>query len=822
MKAIFRDFRHSARLLARSPVFTLAVVLSLATGIGANAAIFSLMNAVLLKPLPFKDSERLVTVWEKPALRFLFTETSGPNFRDWKEQGAVFENMAAFANRQEATLSGNNDAERVGTRSVTADFFATLQIKPVLGRWFMDEELNADRPNVAVISDALWKRHFGARTDVIGREITLNREPYQVIGIAPPIFEPLGYSLPVDVLLPLNLKSREMKVREMHLLDVVARLKPGVTLSEAQVQMDVVAARLVAQFPSAKGTPEIKVMSARGLRAVWYRSLLLTLQAAVLFVLLIACTNVVSLFLARWTGRQHELAIRAALGASRRSILRLSLCESVLLIIGGAALGIWLADVFRRAIVSVQPGIPRVNEVRVDTNVILAVGCLSAALALFFALVPLLFSRKLEFSDWLRQSSRSGGVSRSRQSLRGFLVASQVVLTVVLLSGAGLMIRSLWRLQKMDLGFQPDNLLSFHLFADSSRYGSPEATAAFYTTVFERLKAIAGVGETAAVSHLPFSSGAMGNRVATPGRLQDRSEQFDAQTLVITPEYFRALALRLVNGRPFSAADTRGAPPVILINETLARHFSPSENPLGKQLEIEAARWPDPDSVQPQTAEIVGVVADNKQWGATEEPHNIVYVPFAQNPVPSMFIVAKTNIQSAALIQSIRAAITALDPDQPVYDVQMMAERVRASEPDRHFNAMLLELFAALALVATVIGIYGTLACWVAQRTHEIGVRIALGADTLRIVALVARKIGAVLLAGLVLGFPAAIVFLRVIRSSLSHGQPAADMFYGVANFDPLTMFAVLAVVTGSAVIAMLLPAWRASRLDPARILQAH
>ncbi|PZR77062.1 MAG: hypothetical protein DLM73_00700 [Chthoniobacterales bacterium] len=822
MKALLRDLRYSARLLAKSPTFTIAVVLSLAIGIGANAAIFSLMNGVMLKPLPFKESERLVTLWEKPKLRFVFADTSGPNYRDWKEQSGLFESLSAFTNRKEATLSGNGDAERVATSRVTGDFFATLRVRPALGRWFVDDELAADQPNVAVISDALWKRHFAARPDVIGTEITLDRAVYRIVGVSPPIFEPLGYP-PVEVVLPLNLNTKEMTMREMHLLSVIGRLKFGVTISAAQVQMDVIAARLAEQYPNVNGTPEINVMTPRGLGVVWYRSLLLMLQGAVLFVLLIACTNVASLLLARWTGRQQELAIRAALGATRWSMLRLSLCESILLVACGSLLGIWLADVFRRAILSVEPGIPRMSEVQIDANVLCAIIGLSACLALFFALVPLLFSRGIEINDWLRQGSRSGGAGPGRQRLRGFLIALQVLLTVVLLSGAGLLVRSLWRLQKTDLGFQPENLLSFHLFPDNSRYGTPEAIAAFYTTVFERLNAIPGIGETSAVSHLPFSRGGMGNRVALPGRMRNPGEQFDAQTVLVTPEYFRSVGLKFVSGRPFTAGDAQGAPPVILINETLARHLSPSENPLGKQLEIEGARWrPDADSVQPRTAEIVGVVGDSKQWGVTEPAHDVVYVPFAQNPAPSMFIVTKPRIQSATLVESIRAAIAALDPDQPVYDVQMMTERIRASEPDRRFNATLLILFAVLALVATAIGIYGTLAFWVAQRTHEIGVRMALGADTRRIISLVVRKIGTLMFVGLALGLPASFALVRVIRSVLSHGQPAADMFYGVNSFDPMTMLAVLAVLIGSATVATLIPAWRATRIDPARVLQTE
>jgi len=823
MKDFCRDLRYSARLLAKNPTFTIAVVLSLAIGIGANAAIFSLINGVLLKPLPFKNSERLVTLWQQPFKhRVVFASLSGPNYKDCKEQSRVFDSLGAFSSEKEATLTGEKGAERVGTRRVSGDFFSTCQVTPALGRWFSNEELDADERHVAIISDALWKTQFAGRLDVIGAEITLDREVYNIVGVSPSIFDAMGYHS-VDVMLPLHLDSKEMMRRDMYLLDVIGRLKPAVTVSEAQAEMDVIAARLAEKYPDPKSAPEIKVMSPRGLAVVWYRSLLVMLQAAILFVLLIACTNVVSLLLARWTGRQQELAIRAALGATRGSLLRLSLSESILLVLAGTLAGIWLADGLRRAIVSVAPGdIPRLSEVQIDMRVLFGIIALSACLAVFFALVPLLFSRGIEISDSLRQGGRAATAGMRRQKLRGFLVASQVVLTVVLLSGAGLFIRSLWRLQKTDLGFQPENLLAFHLFPDSVKYRTSEEIASFYTMVFDRLKAVPGIGEICAASHPPFSGGAMGNPVWQRGRTRNSGEQMSAQSLIITSEYFRALGIKLVKGRPFTESDAQGAPPVVIINENLARQLFPSENPLGKQLEIDAAQFPDPDNVQRQTAEIVGLVGDSKQWGVTEPLHNVIHVPFAQNPVPSMFVVAKTRIHSAALVDSIRKAVSELDPDQPVYDVQMMTERIRASQSERRFNATLLVLFAAVALIATAIGIYGTLAFWVAQRTHEIGVRMALGARTRHVLSLVVGKIGWLMLIGIALGLPVSLAVVRLVRAFLYQGQPGADIFYGVSSIDPVTMIAVFGVLIGSAAVAAVVPAWRATTVDPTRALQTE
>lgn len=823
MTDLFRDLRYSARLLAKNPTFTLSVVFSLAIGIGANAAIFSLVNGVLLKPLPFKNSERLVTVWQKPFKnRFAFASLSGPNYKDCKEQSRLFDSLSAFTSEKEATFSGEKRAERLGTRRVSGDFFATFQVTPELGRWFSTEELDTEERHVAVISDALWKRQFAGRLDVIGAEITLDREVYNIVGVSPPIFEALGRH-EADVVLPLTLNSKEMARRDMYAFDVIGRLKPAVTISEAQAEMNVIAARLAQKYPDPNSAPEIKVMTPRGLTVVWYRSLLVMLQAAILFVLLIACTNVASLLLARWTGREQELAIRASLGATRGSLLRLSLCESVLLVLGGSLLGIWLADVLRRAILSVAPAdIPRLSEVQIDMRVLFGVMALAGCLALFFALVPLLFSRGIEISDSLRQGGRAATAGMRRQKLRGFLVASQVILTVVLLSGAGLFIRSLWRMQKADLGFQPENLVTFHLFPDSVRYRTSEELANFYATALDRIRAVPGIGETSAASHPPFSGAAMGNGVGRPGRMSDPREQMTAQTIVVTPEYFRALGIRLVAGRAFADSDKLGAPPVVIINEYLARQLFPSEDPLGKQIELTAAQFPDPDNVQPRIAEIVGIVADSKQWGVTVPFHNMVHVPFVQNPVPSMFVVAKTRIHSAGLVDSVRKAVSELDPGQAVYDVQMMTERIRASQSERHFNATLLVLFAAVALVATAIGIYGTLAFWVAQRTHEIGVRMALGARTRHVLSLVIGKIGWLMLLGIALGLPAAVAAVRFVRSFVYQGQPAADMFYGVSSVDPLTMLAVFTVLLGSAAVAALIPAWRATSVDPAKALQAE
>lgn len=823
MNGFLRDLRYSARLLARNPTFTIAVVLSLAIGIGANAAIYSLINGVLLKPLPFKNSERVVTLWEQPFKhRVLFAPLSGPNYKDCKEQSRLFDGLSAFTSRKEATLTGTESAERIGTRRVSGDFFATFQVTPQLGRWFSNDELDTAERHVAIISDALWRRHFAARPDVIGMEITLDREVYNIVGVSPPIFELMG-KRPVDVILPLRLNSKEMMVRDMHLLEVIGRLKPAVSLLEAQAQMDVIAARLAEQYPNVNAAPGIKVMSPGGITVLWYRGLLVTLQAAVLFVLLIACTNVASLLLARWTGRQQELAIRAALGATRSSMLRLSLCESILLVSGGTLLGIWLADVFRRALLSVAPAdIPRISEVQIDATVLFGIIALSACLALFFTLVPLLFSRRIEINDSLRQGGRAATAGIGRQRLRGFLVASQIVLTVVLLTGAGLFIRSLWRLQKTDLGFQPENLLTFHLFPDSVRYRTTDEIAVFYTMVLDRIKAIPGIGDTCAVSHPPFGGGAMGNRVAPPGRMRNPGEQMAAQTVIVTPDYFRTLGIQLVTGRPFTEGDTQGAPAVIIINENLARQPAASEDPLGKQLELEAAKSPDPDNVQPRIAQIVGVVGDTKQFVRTMPAQNLVYVPFAQNPAPSMFLMAKTQIHSATLVDSLRKAVSEVDRDQPVYDIEMMTGRIRASESERRFNATLLVFFAGLALVATAIGIYGTLAFWVTQRTHEIGVRMALGAGTRQVLSLVIRKVAWLLFVGIALGLPASIAAVRLIRAFVYQGQPGADMFYGVSSVDPVAMLAVFTVLIGSAAVATVIPAWRATTVDPARALQTE
>lgn len=823
MNALLRDLHYAARLLAKSPTFTSAVVLSLAIGIGANAAIFSIINGILLKPLPFKNSERLVTLWEQPFKnRVAFASLSGPNYKDCKEQSRLLEGLSGFTRRKEVTLIGPEGAERIGTRRVTGDFFATLQVKPVVGRWFLDQEAEAAEPRVAVITEALWKRRFGARPDVIGGEITLDREVYNIVGVSPSVFESLS-SQPVDVILPLPMKSAEMMARDVYLLDVIGTLKPGVALPQIQAEMDVIAAQIAGSFPSGREPPAIKVFRPGGLTIMWYRGLLITLQAAVLFVLLIACTNVASLLLARWTGRQQELAIRAALGATGASMLRLALCESILLVLSGTLLGVWLADVFRRAILAVAPAhIPRLAEVQLDTNVIVGIIALSASMALFFGLVPLMFSRRIVINDWLRQGGRAATPSRARNRLRNVLVASQVTLTVVLLAGAGLFIRSLWRLQGTELGFNQENLLTFHLFVDSVRYRTPDEVARFYALSLERITSIPGIGETSLVSHPPFSGGAMGNRVAPSGRMQTPGGALQAQTVIVTPNYFPTLEIKLIRGRLFAEADSQGAPPVVLVNENLARQLASSGDPVGMQLEIEAARFPDPDNVQPRTAHIVGVVANTKQFVLTMPPQNIVYVPFAQNPAPSMFVVAKTRIHPAAVIESVRRAILELDRDQPVFDVKMMAERIRASESERRFNATLLVLFAGLALVATAIGIYGTLSYWVSQRRHEFGVRMALGAGRHEVLSLVLRKIAWLLLVGVLLGLPASMIAIRLIRAFVYQGQAGADLFYGVSSLDPIATAVTLFVLIVSSAFATVIPALRATKVNPVEVLQAQ
>jgi putative ABC transport system permease protein len=823
MNAFLRDLFYSAKLLAKSPTFTIAVVLSLAIAIGATTAIFTLLNGVVLKALPFEDPGKLVILWEKPSKQYsVFWDVSGPNYKDWAERNDVFDGLSASTKAVEATLIGDQGADRITVRNVSRNFFSILRIKPRLGRWFVEDDFGTEERSVAIIGDALWKRYFASRHDVVGQKITVNRQVYSIIGVAPPIFESFGYRT-TDVMLPLRFHSKEMQTRELHLLTVIGRLKSAVTFSEAEAQMDTIATQLGELYPSVNGIPGIRLTTLREARIGGYRGLLIMLQAAILFVLLISSTNVASLLLARWTGRQQELAIRAALGATRLSILRLSVCESVLLVLGGTLFGIWMADVFRRAVLSVAPAdIPRLAEVQIDSHVLFGVTALSTAMAFFFALAPLLFSSGIQINDWLRQDGRSGGAGLGRQRIRSSLVVSQVVLTVVLLSGAGLVIRSLWRLQQTDVGFQSANLLSVHLFPDDSRYKTGEQIATFYTMVFDRIKSTPGIGEVAAVSHLPFSLGAMGNRISQPGRARNTGEQIDAQTVLVTPEYFRTLGIRITIGRSFSDADVQGAPPVIMISEHLARQLFSSGSPIGKPLEIETAESFDPDNVQPRVAQIVGVVASGKQWDVTEPPHNVVYVPFAQNPVPSMFVVAQTRIKSPGLADRVREGIVKLDPSQPVYDVEMMTDRIRGSQLERRFNATLLILFAVLALAATVVGIYGTLAFWVAQRTREIGVRMALGAGRPHVVLLVLRKVAGLLCFGFALGFPMSLVLVRIVRSYVYQGNASADMFYGVSALDPLTMSGVLGVLVVSAMVAILVPTWRATRVDPARVLQTE
>ncbi len=823
MNAFFRDLRYSARLLLKSPTFSIAVVLSVAIGVGANAAIFSLMNAVLLKPLPFKNSERLVTLWQQPFKpRVLFAPLSGPNYKDCKEQTHFFQTLSAFTERKEVTLASGERSERVGTREVSHDFLTTFEVNPLLGRWFAADESGGGERNAAIISESLWKRVFGARSDVIGKEITLDREKYAVIGVVPSIFEQLGRQ-PVDVLLPLQSNAAGITVRDVYLLNVIGKLKPGATLSEAQAEMDVISARIAEKYPNLKTALAMKAMTATGITILWYRGLLLMLQAATLFVLLIACTNVATLLLARWTGRQQEFGIRAALGATRWSLLRFSLCESILLVASGTLLGVWLGDALRRALLSVAPrNIPRIAEVQIDIRVLAGTIALSACLAIFFALVPLLFARRIEINDWLRQGGRAATSGIGRQRMRGFLVASQIVLTVVLLSGAGLVLRSLWRLQKTDLGFQPENLLTFHLYPDRVRYRITEDINTFYLTILDRIRATPGIADISLASDLPFTQGGTGNYVARPGQTQNPGERILAHSEIVTPEYYRTLGIKVVNGRALTSEDAHGAPAVTMINETLARHLFPSENPVGQQLEIAASQWPDPDTVQPRTAQIVGVVADIKQWGITVPPHDVFHVPFAQNPAPSMFVLARTQIHSATLVDSIRAIVSKVDPDLPVYDVQLMTDRIRSSDLERRFNATLLVFFAATALLATAIGIYGTVAFWVTQRTHEIGVRMALGANRRQVVSLIAGKIARLILAGVILGLPAALAVVRLIRSFVYGGQAPADLFYGVSSFDPVTMLAVLGALVGSAAIATTFPAWRATQIDPARALRAE
>jgi putative ABC transport system permease protein len=804
MDHLRQDIKYAIRRLVRAPGFTLVAMLTLGLGIGANSAIFSVVNGVLLQPLPYPESDRLVGVYHVSEGRRVVM--SGPNFMDVVRASKSLESAAATT-RERKILTGEGEPVRLDVADVSASLFDVLRVRPALGRTFAADEDTPGKTNVVVLSNGLWQQRFGSDPGVIGRRIQLDGESKEIIGVMP-----AGFSYPAgrQAWLPIEYEEGFVsKQRASWYLSVVARLKPGVTPEQAAAEVQTIGRSLEKQYPAANENVGMTTFPLREAMVVNIRQAVLVLLGAVGFVLLIACSNVANLLLARAAARESEMAVRTALGAGRTRLIRQLLTESVILSMGGAFVGLLFASWGVAFLTSLQPdGIPRLDDVRVDGTVIAFTLGLAVVTGIVFGLIPA-FQATRGMSHALKETGRGAVTSRTGARIRGALVIVEMALAVMLLAGAGLLIRSFSRLQAVDPGFRPEQTLSFELTLPDSRYKEDAKRIAFFEALLPRLRTLPGVRSTGAVMGLPLSGMNFNISFAIAGRPPvSPALQPAMEVRVASPEYFGTIGIALKRGRLFTSDDREGTARVALLSESAARQYFPNEDPIGKTIELGWGKG-GPDRAGGQ---IVGIIGDVKNDGLDEAASPEIYLPFRQWPVSLMSVVIRTTTPPETMAEAARREVYAVDPNLPLSSVRTLDQIVATSISQPRFYMLLLAIFAGVALALAAIGIFGVLSYAVAQRTREIGIRMALGAREGTVVRLVVRQAMTLVVVGVVLGTVAAL-FLS---------QTMTKMLFSVKPTDPVTFVGVAFVLTAVALVASYMPARRATRVDPIVALRAE
>ena len=811
MESITKDIRYGLRGLLKRPGFTAIVVLTLALGIGASTAIFSVVNSVLLRHLPYRTAERIVSIEElSPEGKLI--QTTSANFLDWRAQNTVFEHLAAIR-RTTTNLALPDQAERLDLAQTSADFFDIFGVTPQYGRLFMPQDEQAGHVPVVVVSNALWARRFGSDPSLVGKTITLDGSNYTVIGITPPGFQ---YPRNADVWLPplklapeMNPQQDVTQTRGMGYLEAVALLKPGVSIRQAAAEMETITARLRQQYPNTNNRRFNRVVSLHEHLIGDTNRVLWLLLGAVTFVLLIGCANVANLLLASGASRQKEIAIRTALGASRARIVRQLFTESTMLALAGGAVGLLIAFWGLAAITRLLPAdFPRLLEIRMDWRVLTFTFVASVLTGILFGLAPALQISRPDVQDAIRETGRGASGSLRQSRFRQALIVVEVALSVVLLAGAGLLFRSFLQLQSVNTGFVAQQVLTARLTPSGTNFRRNPDYVNFYKQVLDKVSALPGVQDAGVINTLPLDKGPTaafrvdGRPVTTPDKWPGSNYR------VVSPNYFRAMGIPIVQGRGYTDRDEFNAPQVIIVNQELARSVFPGENPVGKRITFGNVD----SNNQPSWFEIVGVAANVRSLELREEATSELYFSILQNPWDTMSLVIRSNVEPASLSVSVRQAVNEIDKSVPVSNVQTMDHLVSESITQPRFNVFLLGLFSALAMILSAAGIYGVTAYTVTQRTHELGIRLALGAQVSDVLKMILGQGMAVIGVGLVIGLASAFALMRLLRSLL----------FGVGENDPVTFVAITVMLLLVALVACYIPARRATKVDPLSALRTE
>jgi predicted permease len=801
MRTTLQDLKYAVRMLVKNPAFTAVAVLTLALGIGANTAIFSVVNTVLLRPLPYKNPNSLVMVWGKNVEKgFTIDLVSKPDFVDWRSQSRVFEQMADSDDAM-YTLTGVGEPASIIGYQFSPDLFGVLGVAPQAGRTFLPDENQPGKNHVVVLSHRLWQSRFNADPNLLGKAITLSGEKYTVVGVMPP-----GFAYPTEdneLWTPLTVDAKLAGNRSIRFLRVLARLKPGVTMKQAQTEMEQIASTLAREHPETNKGYGVNLVPLRDMRVGDIQPALLVLFAAVGFVLLIACANVANLLLARAATRQKETAIRSAMGANRFRLLRQFATESMVLALVGGALGLLLASWGVEGLVAMFPrtisnlNIPRVDSIPMDGSVLAFSFLVALLTGLLFGLAPAFSTFRLNINDTLKEAGRGATRTAHARRFRNALVVGEITVALIMLAGAGLMIKSFYHLVTADPGFKPDHLLTLRVFLPDYKYRTDAQKRAFEDQVVEQVKVLPGVHSVGSVTFLPLSGWSGHRTFSIEGRpaVPDNERPSVAWTAA-SVEYFKTMGIPLIKGRNFTEHDTETAPATVIISEDLAKNYLADAEPIGQQLLLQGEKTP---------REIVGVVSEIRQFGVADESKPIVYLPSHQAPEPLICLAIRTTADPLSLAGAARHVIWGVDKDQAISHVMSMDQLVSESVAPQRVSMLLLAIFAGVALMLAAVGIYGVISYSVTQRSHELGVRMALGAEHRDVLKLVVGEGLRLALFGVALGVGGALLLTRFMKS----------MLYGVQATDPLTFVAVSVLLTAVAVMASYVPARRATKVDP-------